>query len=195
LFWRKYRQFCRFAVRVSMQAPGSWLYKMSVARIVLRKIGIYEIVHRRSSEQQVILLDNEGVLQASHTLFVHSRVRLSSIDLSSFVSLASLPDVVVYLRQPHAVLLERTLARGHNRLSDHSYATVDSFVKQAVEMFDELQRHPALASRLLVINGEQKTLAPRAPLDDSRLAMASKIIAASLDDTAIDNTLASGHNE
>src|SRR5262245_5353970 len=84
MFWRKHRQFYRFAIWASLQAPGSLLYKLSLARITLRKIGIHEIVQRRSSEQQVILLDNEGVLQASHTLFVHSSMRSRSMDLSSF---------------------------------------------------------------------------------------------------------------
>jgi hypothetical protein len=182
VFWRKHRRFYGFAIRASMQAPGSWLYRISLARITLRKIGIHEIVQRRSSEQQVILLDNEGVLQASHTLFVHSSKRSRSIDLSSFVSLASLPDVVVYLRQPQAVLLKRTLARGHNRIPDHSHDAIESFVGQAVEMFEELQQHPALAGRLLVINGEQKSLAPVGPRDNARLALASKIIAAGLNE-------------
>src|SRR5262245_6388701 len=181
-FWRKHHQFYRFAIRASLQAPGSWLYKISLARITLRKIGIHEIVQRRSSEQQLILLDNEGVLQASHTLFVHSGKGSRSIDLSSSVSLASLPDVVVYLRQSPGVLLKRTLARGHNRIPDRSYAAVESFVGQAVEMFEELQRHPALAGRLLVINGEQKTLAPLGSRDNAQLVMASKIIAASLNE-------------
>ncbi|MGH7491214.1 MAG: hypothetical protein ACREOO_02340 [bacterium] len=182
MYWRKHHQFYRFAIRASWQAPGSWFYKISIARIALRKIGIHEIVRRRSSEQQVILLDNEGVLQASHTLFIHSSMQSGSFDVSSFVSLASLPDVVVYLRQPQAILLKRTLARGHNRIPGGSYAAAESFVGQAVEMFEELQRHPALASRLMVINGEQKTLASPPPRDDARLALASKIIAASLNE-------------
>ncbi|MCI0695384.1 hypothetical protein L0337_25670 [candidate division KSB1 bacterium] len=189
MFWRKYRRFYHLAIRASRQAPGSWFYKMNLARITLRKIGIYEIVRRCSSEQRVFLFDNEGVLQASHTLFIHSRgARLDAGDLSSFVNAVPLPDVVAYLWQPQAVLRERTLARGHHRLPDRSHAKVELFIEQAVEMFDALQRHPALASRLLVINGERKTIVSRAPGDDSRLAMAYKIICASLNGNAIDHT-------
>ncbi|MGH7450361.1 MAG: hypothetical protein ACRENG_03380 [bacterium] len=189
VFWRKYRRFYRLAIRASRQAPGSWFYKMNLARITLRKVGIYEIIRHCSSEQQVLLFDNEGVLQASHTLFIHSGgARVNADDLSSFVNLAPLPDVVAYLWQSQAVLLERTLARGHHRLPDRSHAKAEFFIEQAVEMFDTLQRHPALASRLLIINGEQKTIVPSEPCDNSRLTMASKIICASLNGNAIDNT-------
>ena len=182
VYWRKHRAFYRFAIRTSLQAPGPWFYKLSIARIALRKIGIHEIVRRRSSEQQVILLDNEGVLQASHTLFVHSSMRPRSVDLAAFVGLAALPDVVVYIRQSPAVLLKRTLARGHNRIPGRSYAAAESFIDQAVDMFEQLQQHPALANRLVVVNGEQKTLVASGRQDDARLALASKIIAASFNE-------------
>lgn len=189
MFWRKYHRFYRLAIRASRQAPGSWFYKMNLARITLRKIGIYEIIRRCGSEQRVFLFDNEGVLQASHTLFIHSGgARLNAGDISSFVNAAPLPDVVAYLWQSQAVLLKRTLARGHHRLPDRSHEKVKFFIEQAVEMFDALQRHPALASRLLVINGEQKTIVPSEPCGNSRLAMAYKIICASLNGNAIDNT-------
>ncbi len=189
VFWRKYRRFYRLAIRASRQAPGSWFYKMNLARITLRKIGIYEIIRRCRSEQRVFLFDNEGVLQASHTLFIHSGgARLNTGDISSFVNAAPLPDVVAYLWQSQAVLLKRTLARGHHRIPERAHDKVELFIEQAVEMFDALQRHPALASRLLVINGEQKTVVSRASGDNSRLAMAYKIICASLNDNAIGNT-------
>ncbi len=195
VFWRKYRRFYRLAIRTSRQAPGSWFYKMNVARITLRKIGIYEIIHRCSSEQQILLFDNEGVLQASHTLFIHSGgARLNAGDLSSFVDFAPLPDVVAYLWQSQAVLLERTLARGHHRIPDRAHDKVELFIEQAVEMFDALQRHPALVSRLLVINGEQNTIIPSEPLADSRLAMVSKIIGASLNGITVDNALTGRRN-
>jgi thymidylate kinase len=194
VFWRKYRRFYRLAIRASMKAPGSWFYKLNLARIALRKIGIYEILRRRSSEQQVLLLDNEGVLQASHTLFVHSGARLNTRDLSSFVNVAPLPDVVAYLWQSQAVLFERTLARGHNRLPERSHAKVKFFINQAVAMFDELQQHPALAGRLVIINGERNTVVPHEPHNDSRLAIASKIIGASLNGAAVDHALAERRN-
>jgi thymidylate kinase len=198
VFWRKHRKFYDFVIQASLQAPGSWWYKASVARIALRKIGIYEIISRYSSDQQIILLDNEGVLQAAHTLFVHSDAQpvngllgskgvLSGVEgLSTFVGLAPLSDVVVYLRQPESILIERTLKRGHSRLPDRSYAKVERFVRSAEEAFEELQRQPKLVNRLLVINGEQKAVVTRANNNNRLFVMLNKLVLAGLNGAAAD---------
>src|SRR5574341_834331 len=132
--WRKYREFCRFVFRVVFQAPGSWFYKANLARIVLRKIGIHDIIRRLSSESQMVLVDNEGIVQAAHSLFVNSNGRLNG-GLSNFIESAPLPDVVAYLRQSESILLERTLKRGHPRIRARSLHKVQHFVKQAAKTF------------------------------------------------------------
>jgi thymidylate kinase len=176
----KHREFYRFVLEISRQAPGSWLYKLSVARITLRKIGIYEIVRRFSTEKQVVLLDNEGVLQGSHTLFVHSEPWPHERDLDRFVTLAPLADVVVYFRQSLPVLIARTHARGHRRIPDGEQDKADVFIKQAVELFEVLHRHPAIADRLLVIECEQNTLRAGYDSHNSIMAKADKLILAGL---------------
>jgi thymidylate kinase len=198
VLWRKHRKFYDFAIRASLQAPGSWLYKANVARIALRKIGIYEIIRRYGSDQQIILLDNEGVLQAAHTLFVHGDAQPvnglqeskssphGAEELSTFVGLAPLPDAVLYLRQPEAILIERTLKRGHHRLPDRSYAKVERFVRSAEEAFEVLQRQPKLGNRLVVINGEWKTVVTRA-YNDNRLLMVNKLVLAGLNGAAAEH--------
>lgn len=155
--WQKYRQFCRFVFGAIFQAPGSWFYKVNLARIVLRKIGIHEIIRRRSSESQFVLVDNEGIVQAAHNLFVHSTGRLNG-DLSNFVESAPLPDVVAFLWQPESILLERTLMRGHPRIRKRSQQNVQNFIEQAAETFKELQTLPQIADRLFVIDGEKNAV-------------------------------------
>ncbi len=178
--WWRHRDFNRFVMEISRRTPGSWLYKLSVARNTLRKIGIYEIVRRFSSEQQIILLDNEGVLQGSHTLFVHSEPRPHERDLDRFVTLAPLADVVVYFRQSLPVLIARTHARGHRRIPDGVEDKVDFFIEQAVELFDVLRRHPAIANRLLVIECEQNALKTGYDSHNPRLAKAAKLVLAGM---------------
>ncbi len=187
--WRKHRKFYSFAIHASLQAPGSWLYKASVARITLRKIGIYEIIRHYGSDQQIILLENEGVLQAAHALFVHSGGRSRPNELSAFVQLAPLPDVVVYLRQPKPLLIERILQRGHSRLSSRSYAEVERFVGLAEEAFEALQRQQALMDRMLVIDGEHNLLETRENENNSLLDRVGKLILASLNGVTIYNKL------
>jgi thymidylate kinase len=159
MFIRKYREFYGFVMRTCFSAPGSVAYRLKLARVVLRKIGIYEIISRRSAEQQLILLDNEGMLQASHTLFVHANADAYANNLSDFLRRVPLPDVIVYLWQPSSLLIERTRKRGHNRIQTSANdQDVAAFIEQAVLIFEEIKHYPRYADRLLVINGEQNKL-------------------------------------
>ena len=155
--WKKYRQFCRFVFGVAMRTPGSWFYKLNLIRIVLRKIGIYEMIRSFGSENQLILVDNEGIVQAAHNLFVHTNSRLNG-NLSTFIKAAPLPDMIAYLWQPESVLLERTLRRGHPRIHERSELKVQFFVEQAIETFEKLKTLPQIAEKLLMIDGQNKSV-------------------------------------
>jgi thymidylate kinase len=150
--WQKYRTFCRFVFGVSRKMPGSWFYQLNLVRIVLRKIGIHELIRRSSSENQIVLVDNEGIVQAAHNLFVHTGSSVNG-NLSNFVQSAPLPDMIAYLKQPRAILLERTLRRGHPRIREVSQRNVQFFVEQAIETFEKLQTIPQIADKLFVIDG------------------------------------------
>lgn len=159
MFLRKYRELYHLIIRTCLGAPGSWLYRIKLTRVTLRKIGIYEIIRRRSSGQQAVLLDNEGILQASHTLFVHAEGPLYTGNLSDFLRLMPLPDVIAYLRQPDQLLIERTRKRGHNRIRESSdNEDIESFISQAVLMFEEIRHCPRFADRFLVIDDAKNSL-------------------------------------
>lgn len=155
--WKKYREFCRFVFRAVSETPGSALYRFNLVRIVLRKIGIYEMIRRFNSENQLVLVDNEGIIQAAHNLFVHTDSSLNG-NLSNFVDAAPLPDMIAYLKQPQSILLERTLRRGHPRIDAPSKRKVELFVKQAFETFEMLQTLPQIADRLVLIDGKSKAV-------------------------------------
>jgi thymidylate kinase len=165
--WQKYREFNRFVFSVVSQTPGSWFYKANLVRIVLRKIGIHELIRRYGSENQMVLVDNEGIVQAAHNLFVHTNSSLNG-NLSEFVKSAPLPDMIAYLRQPQSILRERTLRRGHPRLQGRSQHKVQLFVKQAFETFEKLQTLPQIADRLFVIDYKNKAVT-KPPLRNGHL--------------------------
>jgi thymidylate kinase len=156
-------------------------YRFKLTRVVLRKVGIYEIIRRRSTEQQLVLLDNEGMLQASHTLFVHTHADEYAEPLSEFLSQVPLPDAIVYLRQRSSVLIERTEKRGHNRIqSQASEQEVINFIVQAVHIFEEIEHYPRFADRLLVINGEQNKLLKTWHSKNPKLVQVADLITAGL---------------
>lgn len=173
--WRKNRKFYLFATHLLFQLPIPRLERLNLLRNVLKKIGIYEIIQFRRTGQQVILVD-EGVLQAAHNLFVHACVEVKTEHLSTFAGLVPLPDVVVYLKQPESLLIDRTMKRGHKRIPDRSYGTVVCFVKQAVATFDKLVQHPVVENKLLIIDGEQDVVMVTNDQDDPIMDLALKII-------------------
>ncbi len=173
--WRNNLEFCLFATQLLLQLPIARLEKLNLLRNVLKKIGIHEIICFRSTDQQVILVD-EGVLQAAHNLFVHVSVDVKAEHLATFARLSPLPDVIVYLRQPESLLINRTMKRGHKRIPDRSYSNVVRFIKQAVATFDKLVQYPAVESKLLVVDSEQNVTIAANYQDDPLLGQALKII-------------------
>jgi deoxyadenosine/deoxycytidine kinase len=188
IFLNKYHKLYKLIIRICFSAPGSVLYHVKLARVALKKIGIYEIIRRRSSDQQVILLDNEGVLQASHTLFVHAGSAMYTNNLANFFNLAPLPDVIAYLRLSEPLLIERTLRRGHNRIPEASKAEeVENFISQAVHIFEEMTNYQRLNERLIVIDGEQKRILSGEHSFDPRVVKIAKLILAAMSKTPTDN--------
>ena len=153
-------EFICFSIGTLLRLPVAvgWLERFNLARNILKKVGIYEIIHRAGDNRQVAVVD-EGTLQAAHNLFVHVSARMDPADVSTFVSLVPLPELAVYVTQSKPVLIERTLARGHKRIPDTSYANVECFISRAVDTFDQVVKHVALKGRLLAIEPQQKSVA------------------------------------
>ena len=176
--WRNNRKLYLYTTQLLFRLPINLLEKLNLLRNVLKKIGIYEIIRFRSTDQQVVLVD-EGVLQAAHNLFVHVSVEVKTEGLSTFAGLISLPDVIIYFRQPESLLIDRIMKRGHKRIPDRSYGNVVRFVKRAVTTFDKLVQHPAVANRMLVVDGSHDvimTTNDTRQQDDPIMDLASKII-------------------
>jgi uridine kinase len=149
----KYKEFIGFIFSEGNSSPGTWFYKMNRVRNVIRKIGIFEFISRRSDKQQVVLADNEGLLQGVHNLFVHSNSQADMGKIAKYVELVPLPEVVLYLHQDEDVLVSRTLERGHARISGNSPEEVVRFIRQAVSVFNELINNPKIQERLLIVDG------------------------------------------
>jgi thymidylate kinase len=193
--WRTNLDIYLFAVQLLVQLPITQLEKLNTFRNVLKRIGIYEIIRFRSTDQQVILVD-EGVLQTAHYLFVHVSARVETHYLPVFAGLIPLPDVIVYLGQPESLLIDRTMKRGHERIPDRSYSNIAHFIKQAVATFDKLVQNPSIESKLLVVDSDQNVYIAANDQGDPTMGQALEIIQSGLardtTDTPTAATLASG---
>ena len=157
--WGKHRAFHAFTIRTIRRLPIAWTVKLNLLRNVLKKVGTYEIVRRRSPGRHVALVD-EGTLHAAHNLLVHLAIPPNPDDIANFARLAPLPDAAVYVQQPESVLIERTLARGHKRVEDRSPTSVRLFVNRAVETFEMLWQQPAISGRLRIVDGRKDDVLP-----------------------------------
>jgi hypothetical protein len=181
LTWRKNLDFYLLTFRTVLRLPATvtWFTKLNIVRNTLKKIGIYEIIQHCDSAEQIVLLD-EGTLHTAHYLFVHLSTEPSRLDLSIFARLVPLPDMAIYLRQDEAVLIERTLNRGHKRIPDGSYAKVRLFIKRAVDTFDNLVQHSGVERRLLVVDNQQNLISGQDDQNDPSSAIALKIVRAGI---------------
>ena len=179
LAWPTHREAYRFAARVLYPLPVTRLQKIDTFKNVLKRIGIYEIIHYRGIDQQVVLID-EGVLQAAHYLFVHVSAHIEMEFITLYAGLIPLPDAIVYLRQPESTLIDRTMRRGHKRIPERSYGSVAPFIKQAVGVFDGLVQYPAIERRLLVVNGTQDVEIANKHQDEPTLERVQEIITCGL---------------
>lgn len=151
--WSRYKKFIDFVILEGRNSPGSWFYRINRIRNVVRKIGIFEFIARKSGSEQVVLADNEGILQGVHNLFVHQNSDADLAKIARYVELVPLPDVVLYLQQEEHVLISRTLARGHGRVTG-AEAKVGHFIRQAINVFNEMAKLSTLQEKLLIVNGQ-----------------------------------------
>ena len=172
---RRNAKFYLFAARHLLLLSIAFFEKINMLRNTLKKIGIFEIIRTRSAHHQIILVD-EGVLQAAHHLFVFVSVNIKTEHLSTFVGLVPLPDVLVYLKQPEELLIDRTMKRGHKRIPYRSYGKVARFVKQAVTTFDKLVQHPSVEKKVFVVGGGENVIKAASDKDDPLVGLFLKII-------------------
>jgi thymidylate kinase len=195
LTWRRNVKFYFFAARRLFCLPIALYEKINLLRNVLKKVGIFEIIRFRDTDKQIIMID-EGVLQAAHNLFVHVSIELKTEDLLTFTRLVTLPDAVVYLKQPEGLLIERTMKRGHKRIPDRSYGKVVRFVKQAVATFDKLVQYQVVENKLLVVGDGENVIEATNDKDDPIVGLFLKIIergcTSNITDTPKESRLAPG---
>lgn len=174
---RKNLELFQFVIKIIKQLPDSvsQLEKLKIARIVARNVGVYEIVDYYSSDKQVILAD-EGTIHTAHYLFVHVSVEPNIHDIETFMQLVSLPEVVVYLKQPGPVLIERTKARRHKRISGKESLNVVEFIKNALTTFEIIVKSPRIEDQLLVVDGGKCKIAAAGSQNNPILGNALNIV-------------------
>lgn len=155
------RDFVRFASRrLGGHAPSRFA-KINYRREVVRNVGRHHLAERVGGDATV-LVDEGAVLTAYH-LFVYCDAPVEQADLDRFLRLVPMPDRLVYVTAPAALLVDRALRRPDRRreLAAADREAVRRWIARAVDVFDRLVASPAMRDRTLVVGNEDDTPAGR----------------------------------
>lgn len=176
LAWPRRRALYRFIAGTILRLPGHIrpAEKLKIVRIAARNIGIDEIIRRNRAANQVILAD-EGMLHIASYLFVHVTQPPNFADLVTFLRLVALPELVVYIEQPEAVLVTRTIRKGHKRIPGGAPHLVEAFIRHSIDLFDRLAADPNVQARLLTIRGGEMNTSTAAEQENPRITFVRQI--------------------
>lgn len=127
-------------------------FMMNNLRSLERKLGVFEIIKRKDFDQ--IILVDEGTVLSAHHVFVFTDVSYTSEEISRFASVLPLPDVIVYIKVPMEILIERSIQRtdpprmmrSRNRVQNEMY------IRRAVTMFEQLVKTEQIQNRVLIVD-------------------------------------------
>ncbi len=173
------RDFLRFAWRSARALPVGWPRRLNTARNVLKKTAIRELIRRRASPREIVVMD-EGTLQTAHYLFVQPHAPPDLARLEEFLKRVPLPDVAVYVRETEAELVRRTARRGHARLRQASETKAAAFVAHALRSFAAIAAHARVRARLIVLDRPVGSLAAATGAEGPQLEQALEIVRAAL---------------
>jgi len=164
----KHREFFYFAKAILKSQADSPFTAMNLLRSVHRKVGLHEYFQRKKFEDRLVLVD-EGMAHGVHNLFVHFKRPHNSSELTHFASLFSLPDLILYIKSPLELLVERSLKR--QDLSRRAKGkNVTLFLERADKVFEEFVSLEHVRSRTLILENAN-------PDERSTEAIADKAVA------------------
>jgi hypothetical protein len=156
----RHKVFVTFALRLLARQANLSVFTVNNLRSLVRKVGVYEIL-RRAGQERILLVD-EGTVLAAHNLFVYSRVLYTPAEVAQFAALLPLPDLIVYVRVPVCTLLHRSLNRRDppRELRAKSPAQIETYLRRAVALFDQLATLEPIRQRLLLVENPESVGLP-----------------------------------
>ncbi|KPK24969.1 MAG: hypothetical protein AMJ70_00325 [Dehalococcoidia bacterium SG8_51_3] len=145
------KAFVAYTLRMLARQANFTIFTINNLRSLERKIGVYEII-RRYERDRIILVD-EGTVHLAHNVFVYNSENYSLEEISEFVGLVPLPDIIVYVRAPIDNLIERSLQRADppREIKSKDRVQIEEYVKRAVGMFEQLVKTKKIRDRVLIV--------------------------------------------
>jgi len=147
----RHKEFVAFALKMLARQATFSLFTVNNLRSLERKIGVYEVISRKRPDQTILV--DEGTLLLAHNIFVYSNVDYTHDEIARFASLVPLPDIIIYIKAPIDILVQRSLRRSDppRELKSRDQGVIERNVRRAVDMFDKLIQAEHIQSRLLIV--------------------------------------------
>lgn len=147
----RHRAFVAFALKTVARQSGLSFLSLNYVRSIVRKLGTYEM-SKRYGRDRIVLVD-EGTVLSAHLLYVFSRNGYREEEISQFASLVPLPELVVYIKAPVDVLVQRSLQRtdAPREMRSKDQAEIEGHLWRAARVFDQLAGEKEIRDRVLVV--------------------------------------------
>ena len=140
-----------FILRMLARQASFSFFTINNLRSLERKIGVDEIIKRRQ-HAKIILVD-EGPLLLAHNVFVYSGAHYTCEEITRFASLVPLPDIIIYIKAPMEILVQRALQRTDppREMRSRDRELIEKHINRALKMFDQLIAAENIQARLLIV--------------------------------------------
>jgi thymidylate kinase len=140
-----------FILKMLARQASFSFFTINNLRSLERKIGVDKIIKWRQ-HNKIILVD-EGPLLLAHNVFVYSGAHYTCEEIARFAGLVPLPDIIIYIRAPMDILIQRSLLRADppREMKSRNRELIEKHINQAVKMFDQLISADNIQCRLLIV--------------------------------------------
>jgi thymidylate kinase len=140
-----------FILRMLARQASFSFFMINNLRSLERKLAVDEILKRR--QRNKIILVDEGPLLLAHNVFVYSGASYSGEEIARFAALVPLPDIIIYIKAPLDILVQRSLLRADppREMKSRNRELVEKHINRALEMFDQLVAAQNIKGRLLIV--------------------------------------------
>jgi thymidylate kinase len=140
-----------FILRMLARQASFSFFTINNLRSLERKIGVYEIIKRR--QQDKIILVDEGPLILAHNVFVYTDAQYTPEEIARFAGLVPLPDIIMYIKAPMDILVQRSLQRTDppREMKSRNRELIEKHINRAVRMFDQLIAAESIQRCLLIV--------------------------------------------
>lgn len=144
-------KFYIFVLKILLRKPDSFIGAVNRLRSVMRKIGVNELIRRKTKNDQIVIVD-EGTIHSAHNIFVYSSFPIVWKDINTFSHLVPLPDIIVCVKAPKDIILRRTLDRKDLPARFEPKKLMRKYIERALTTFKELASTDKIRQRLFTVD-------------------------------------------